>query len=99
MIAREIEEMVPFPSWFKEHRQALGLSQHRMAIRLDTTVATIQNWESGRGRPDADNLANILRVFGYDVPPLGFTSPSGDSAKASKLTVPGLGDLIFLPEN
>ena len=52
----------------------MGLSQAEMARRMGVSVATIQKWESGRGRRDAivesrefDDLAELVTRGPEDV--------------------------------
>jgi transcriptional regulator with XRE-family HTH domain len=93
----EMEEAIPFRVWFRDNRKRLGLSQNGIARRLEITVATVQNWESGRAKPDAVNLLKCQRIFGLPVRPLDFDAPSGDSSKASKLSGRLSAELYVVP--
>lgn len=51
----------------KRYREANHITQRRMAIELDVTVTTVQNWESGRHIPkltpnQMKALCDLLKV-------------------------------------
>ena len=45
----------------KEIRQSLELSQSELAMLIGVSVATLQNWEQGRRRPEGPSRA-LLRI-------------------------------------
>jgi len=53
---------------FKELRKKQGLTQQKLAEKLDVTVNTIQNWEHGRNLPSGDNLNKYLKALGITNP-------------------------------
>lgn len=50
----------------KQARINKGLSQNQVAEKLHVTRQTISRWETGKGYPDLDNLANLADL--YNVP-------------------------------
>ncbi len=51
----------------KRYREANKITQRRMAIELDVTITTVQNWESGKHIPkltlnQTKALCNLLNV-------------------------------------
>jgi putative transcriptional regulator len=49
------------PDDVRATRQKLGKSQEQFALMIGVSVATLQNWEQGRRRPDGPARA-LLRV-------------------------------------
>ena len=57
--------MSSFGNFVKKLRNEAGLSQEKLADKMDVSVNTIQNWESGNTRINPDkfgSLAHILNV-------------------------------------
>ena len=54
------------PKWVRTHREKLQLSQRAYAALVGVTSMTIYNWESGRTRPAAKQLAawGVVRAMG-----------------------------------
>ena len=50
------------PGALKQVRDKLGLSQTKLAARLDLPVNTISRWERGETTPDANSLAAIYSI-------------------------------------
>lgn len=48
-------------------RKTKGLTQEKLAIRLNVVRQTISKWEKGLSVPDADMLLRIARVFEVSV--------------------------------
>ena len=46
----------------KEVRREAAVSQDKFATLIGTTKTSVQNWESGRGRPRPDSLDKMLAV-------------------------------------
>ena len=51
------------PKKLREKREALGLSQEKLARLLDVSYGTIANWENGKTAPSLDRLRAIGRVL------------------------------------
>jgi len=49
----------------KAIRQKLGKSQSQFALMIGVSVATLQNWEQGRRRPEGPACA-LLKVAAHD---------------------------------
>jgi len=47
-------------------RLQLGISQTKLAKKLDVRVETIQNWEHSRSIPDIRYLPQLMSFLGYD---------------------------------
>lgn len=50
----------------RDLRARAGLSQDQLAERLFVTRQTVSNYETGRTRPDVDQILRIAEVFGTD---------------------------------
>lgn len=71
----------PLPERLRALRQKLNLSQEQLAARLDVSFATVNRWETGKGRPQAAQRNALERLFdeaGVDeVDPAPDAAPSG----------------------
>ena len=47
----------------RQLREAAGLTQLEVAVRLGVTITTVYNWERGAAEPSARNLLEIARLF------------------------------------
>ena len=64
----------------KEHREAIGFSQERMANTLGVSRNTVANWERGE-RIKSNRLMQMVALFGCDVNELlGITSDTNAMA-------------------
>lgn len=45
-------------------RVRLGLDQDQLAKRIGVHVNTVRLWESGDGKPGAENLTKLCQAFG-----------------------------------
>jgi transcriptional regulator with XRE-family HTH domain len=68
-----------FSGNLKRLREAAGLSQSGLAIKLGMPATTLQNWEQGRRKPRIDQLETIAAAVGATVDEL-----VAGSAKAAK---------------
>lgn len=48
----------------KKLREKIKLTQEEVAIKMDVSVNTVQNWESGRNVPKLDVLNRLLKALG-----------------------------------
>src|SRR5437588_141201 len=53
------------PDFIKNTRERLGLSRGVFARKLYTNIRTLENWEQGRGRPNAQAGALLHLVHEY----------------------------------
>ena len=75
----------------KELRNRAGLSQEELAIKFDTTSATISRWETGKHMPKRKNILKRISQFFHctiddllsddENPP---STPSPEGAKKTK---------------
>ena len=56
-----------FSEKFKKLRQAYGLTQVKMADKLNVSASAIGMYEQGRRKPDSDMLKKICKVFNVSV--------------------------------
>ncbi|HEY6628178.1 MAG TPA: helix-turn-helix transcriptional regulator [Acidimicrobiia bacterium] len=60
----------------REARKRGGLTQHQLALRLESHQSVVARWETGRSQPDFDTVRKAVRAAGFD---LGTTlSPTDD---------------------
>lgn len=52
----------PSPGYIASLREALGLTQQELAVRLGVNKLTVSRWERGTLRPGAASLAALRRV-------------------------------------
>lgn len=71
----------PLSERLRSLRQQLNLSQEQLAARLDVSFATVNRWETGKGRPQAAQREALERLFeeagGDEVAPELDAVPSG----------------------
>ena len=48
----------------RELREAAGLTQLELAVRVGVTPSTVYNWESGRSEPRVSQLRRVAEAFG-----------------------------------
>ncbi len=58
----------------RANRQRLGLTQEKLAEKLNVTAQAVSKWESGTGMPDIALLPEISAVFGVTIDELFETS-------------------------
>lgn len=56
-----------FSEKFKKLRQAYGLTQVKMADKLNVSASAIGMYEQGRRKPDSEMLKKICKVFNVSV--------------------------------
>ncbi len=55
---------VPAPASLRALREAAGLSQWQLAVRLGVTEGAVSRWEAGDRQPNARYLADLARLIG-----------------------------------
>ena len=55
-----------FARKLKEGRKSTGLSQQAVADKIGRPQQTVASWETGKSQPDADTLAQLLRLYDYE---------------------------------
>ena len=66
----------------KRLREAAGLSQVQLALRLGVSQGTVANWERGFRVPQTGSLIKIANVLGCGVDALlGLNTQSADAAR------------------
>jgi len=54
-------------------RDNLGMTQHKLAVHLDTREINVSRWETGRSTPSAHNIERLLNLCKeHDVAPSFF---------------------------
>ena len=54
------------PTKLKEKRESQGLSQSQLASSLGISRASYFNWESGKTKPNQNNLSKLSEIFNVD---------------------------------
>jgi putative transcriptional regulator len=63
-------------------REAAGMTQLELAIRVGVTPVTVYNWERGRHELKASQLRALARVFGVSMDEIDFEGPMAGKAAA-----------------
>lgn len=75
-------KMVMIMDELKRLREAAGLSQVQLALRLGVSQGTIAHWEIGRRAPQARHLIKLANILGCSVDALlGLNTQSADAAR------------------
>ena len=69
----------------RDLRTQAGLSQDQLAEQLFVTRQTISNYETGRTRPDLDQLLRIAELFGTDANAVLYGPPIPPSRRKARL--------------
>lgn len=56
-----------FNEKLKEHRKIFGLSQEKLAEKLNVSRQVITKWENEGGLPEISNLQTVAKLFGVSV--------------------------------
>jgi len=56
----------------RELREGRGMSPVQLAAELNTSLATIYNWETGKYEPRASQLRAIARLFDVSMDDIAF---------------------------
>ena len=64
-------------------RQRLGKSQSQFALMIGVSVATLQNWEQGRRRPEGPARA-LLKIAHFEPPTAHWTKKYRNSRRCMK---------------
>ena len=62
----------------RELRSRAGLSQNELAERLFVTRQTVSNYETGKTRPDVEQILRLAEIFETDANAVLYGAPSGD---------------------
>ena len=54
------------PTKLKEKRESQGLSQSQLASSLGISRASYFNWESGKTKPNQNNLSKLSEILNVD---------------------------------
>ena len=49
---------------YSEARKNAGLRREQACVKLDISIGTLINWESGKTKPDANNIRNMAKLYG-----------------------------------
>lgn len=72
----------------KRLREAAGLSQVQLALRLGVSQSTVANWERGFRAPQARHLIKLANILGCSVDALlGLNTQSADAAHDNTIPV------------
>lgn len=47
-----------------EARKNAGLRREQACAKLDISIGTLTNWETGKTKPDANNIRNMAKLYG-----------------------------------
>ncbi len=67
-------------NWIKKNREALGLSQAKLAAELGVGSSTVNAWEHGEKVPSAQTWPRVAAFFqerGLEIPPMPDSLPNG----------------------
>lgn len=79
---------------FKECREKRGYSQQQLCIMLGLKGSSVSNWESGKTKPNRNNLQRLARLYGVSMDYLLGEEEKDKTAESSNaLRVPVLGSI------
>jgi transcriptional regulator with XRE-family HTH domain len=81
------------PAWasaLKELRQRNGLSQEDLAAKVDVDRTTVSRWETGRNRPQPQQLRRLCSEFAVSLRGLGFVESDSEDELERRRLVKGL---------
>jgi transcriptional regulator with XRE-family HTH domain len=61
-------------------REAAGMTQLELAVRVGVTPSAVYNWERGRNEPKATQLRALARAFGVPMDEIDFEDVAAKSA-------------------
>ncbi len=64
----------------RELREAAGLTQLELAVRVGVTPSAVYNWERGKSEPKATQLRALARAFGVPMDDIDFGDVAAKSA-------------------
>jgi len=64
----------------RDLREAAGLTQLELAVRVGVTPSAVYNWERGRNEPKATQLRALARAFGVPMDEIDFEDVAAKSA-------------------
>ena len=67
-------------------RKRKGLTQEKLAERLNISNKTVSKWETGKGYPDAEIIPALTRELGISVSALFGEAPKQDNGRTEKST-------------
>ena len=62
-----MEKDLSFGQYIAYRRKHMGLTQEKLANRMDVSKSAIAKWETNGGLPDRDNLNKLAKVIGVSV--------------------------------
>jgi transcriptional regulator with XRE-family HTH domain len=65
----------------RELREAHGMTQLELAVRIGVTPASVYNWESGRYQPRIKQLRDLAQAFGVSSDDIELLEPDASSKK------------------
>lgn len=68
-----------------DNRKRIGLTQEKLAERLNVSNKTVSKWENGRGYPDAGVIPDIARELGISINTLFGEANTADEKKERKI--------------
>lgn len=79
---------------FKECREKRGYSQQQLCIMLGLKGSSVSNWESGKTKPNRNNLQRLARLYGVSMDYLlGEEEKDKTTESSNALRVPVLGSI------
>ena len=64
----------------RDLREAAGMTQFELAVRVGVTPSAVYNWERGRNEPKATQLRGLARAFGVPMDEIDFEDVAAKSA-------------------
>ncbi len=64
----------------RDLREAAGLTQLELAVRVGVTPSAVYNWERGRNEPKATQLRALSRALGVPMDDIDFEDVAAKSA-------------------
>lgn len=62
-----MKDKIKISSYIKSRRENLGMSQYKLAEKLNVNRSLVSRWEAGISQPSVDNFVKVCDVLGMQI--------------------------------